>query len=107
VILFLFSYIKRFRGVLATLVIFSMGWILGTRLRRRLSILFFFVLYLSMLGGMFFREKNEPAITALLFYSGLPPLGSFFGKLFVFFRARGGVGLQFIPLLLGLMMVTS
>lgn len=107
VILYLFFYTKNFRGSLTVLVIFSMGWILARRISRSLSIFIFFRLYVVILRGLLFSEKNEPRGALLLFYSGLPPLGSFFGKLFVFFRTAGSIGIQFLPLLLGLILVTS
>ena len=92
--------------LLGLLVIFSTGWLLAASTRRRFSVVLFFILYLFMLRILLFSEKVDISLVSVLFYSGLPPLGSFFGKLFVLSRRGRAWGILFIPLFIGLMVVT-
>ena len=60
-----------------------------------------------MLSALLFSEREGRDLFMLLFYSGLPPLGSFFGKLFVLGRRGSSWGIVFLPLFFGLIMMTS
>lgn len=106
VILYLFSGVVVLRTSLGVLVVFSTGWLLVAGVSRRFSICLFFCFYLLMLSALLFSEKAGGDLILLLFYSGLPPLGSFFGKLFVLARRRSSWGLVFLPLFFGLIIVT-
>ncbi len=66
----------------------------------------FFLFYMIMLGFLLFSEVGGGDLVMVLFYSGLPPLGSFFGKLFVIISAGRRLGLVFVPLFAGLMIIT-
>ena len=59
-----------------------------------------------MLSALLFSERGGGDLTMFLFYSGLPPLGSFFGKLFVLAGRRSRWGWVFLPLFFGLMIIT-
>jgi hypothetical protein len=62
--------------------------LLAAGARRRLSVVLFFGFYLIMLSALLFSEREGRDLIMLLFYSGLPPLGSFFRKLFILARRR-------------------
>jgi hypothetical protein len=102
--LYLFSGSNSLRNSLAVLVVFSTGWLIAAGRGRRFSICVFFLFYLLILSSLLFSEKRSPKLIMLLFYSGLPPLGSFFAKLFVLARSRGGF--LFVFLFSGLMVLT-
>lgn len=88
VIFYLFSGMVVLRNSLGVLVVFSTGWLLAAGVRRSLSVVLFFGFYLIILSSLLFSEREGGDLIILLFYSGLPPLGSFFGKLFVLARRR-------------------
>ncbi len=105
VIFYLFSGVVLLSNSLGVLVVFSTGWLLAAGVRRSLSIVVFFGFYLIILVGLLFSEREGGDLIMLLFYRGLPPLGSFFGKLFVLARRRRGWGLVFLPLFSGLIVI--
>jgi hypothetical protein len=107
VILYLFSGTMVLRSSLGVLVVFSTGWLLAAGARRRLSVVLFFGFYLIMLSALLFSEREGRDLIMLLFYSGLPPLGSFFRKLFILARRRSRWGLMFLPLFSGLIIITA
>jgi hypothetical protein len=107
VILYLFSGAVLLRNSLGVLVVFSTGWLLTAGVSRRFSVILFFGFYLFILSALLFSEREGRDLFMLLFYSGLPPLGSFFGKLFVLGRRGSSWGIVFLPLFFGLIMITS
>lgn len=107
VILYLFSGVVVLANSLGVLVVFSTGWLLVAGVSRSLSVLLFFCFYLIILSVLLFSEREGRDVLLLLFYSGLPPLGSFFGKLFVLASRRARWGLVFLPLFSGLMLITT
>lgn len=106
VIFYFFSGVVVLRSSLRVLIVFSTGWLIAAGVSRRFSVVVFFCFYLIILSALLFSENGGGDLLLLLFYSGLPPLGSFFGKLFVLARSRSGWGLVFLPLFLGLLVIT-
>lgn len=106
VVLYLFSGTGLLRNSIATLVVFSTGWLAISGVIRSFSLVVFFVFYLFMLSSLLFSEKSTPKLIILLFYSGLPPLGSFFAKIFILASRSVGRGFLFVFLFSGLMVLT-
>ena len=107
VIFYLFSGVIVLRNSLRVLVVFSTGWLLVAGVGSRLSVCLFFCFYLVMLSGLLFSEREGGDLIMLLFYSGLPPLGSFFGKVFVLASRRSRWGLVFLLLFSGLIIIIT
>lgn len=79
---------------------------MAARVGRSFALFIFFIFYLVMLCFLLFSEVGGGDLVMMLFYSGLPPLGSFFRKLFVLVRRGSGLGFSFVPLFFGLMVLT-
>lgn len=107
VILYLFFGVISISNLLAVLVVFSTGWLLVANARRGFRLVLFFVFYILILSSLLFSNEKNPKLIILLFYSGLPPLGSFFSKLFLLVARSRRWGILFIPLFSGLMIVAS
>lgn len=106
VVLYLFSGTGLLRNSVATLVVFSTGWLIVSGITSSFSLVVFFLFYLLILSSLLFSERGTPKLLILLFYSGLPPLGSFFAKMFILARSPVRGGFLFILLFSALIILT-
>lgn len=106
VVLYLFSGTGFLSNSVATLVVFSTGWLAISGSISSFSLGVFFIFYLFILSSLLFSERGRLKLIILLFYSGLPPLGSFFAKIFIICRRGINRGFLFVFLFSGLIILT-